>query len=174
MPPIRSKPKSTFLRHQLVETIIRTGSLVIRVCSNCERAGQADKYKVRVSSGRCVECARKGLSDYNLSPFSPVKWTRIWNQRNQKAAEAKEALAKFNRLQREVEVLEKKGIEMVEGELQNIEEVEQNERANAPDPSDFLFDVSSEQVEIPADFNWSGLVDAGGIATAGSGSSQGS
>jgi len=82
IPPIRSKPKSTFLRYQLVETIIRTGLLVIRVYLNCERAGQADKYKVRVSSGRCVECARKGLSDYNLSPFSPVKWTRIWNQRN--------------------------------------------------------------------------------------------
>jgi len=71
-------------------------------------------------------------------------------------------------------VLEKKGIEMVEGELQNIEEVEQNKRANAPDPSDFLFDVSSEQVEIPADFNWSGLVDTGGITAAGSGSLQGS
>jgi len=64
-----------------------------------------------------MECARKGSSDYNLSPFSPAKWIKIWNQRNQKAAEAKEALAKFTQLQREVEVLERKGIAIIEGEI---------------------------------------------------------
>jgi len=144
MPPVRSKPKSIFLRHQLVNTILKTGSIAMRVYSNCERAGQADKYKVGVSAGRCIECARKGSSDYNLSPFSPAKWTKIWNQRNQKAAKAKEALAKFTRLQREVEVLERKGIAMVEGEIQNIEETEQEEQLGIIDPSDFLFNVSSE------------------------------
>jgi len=62
-------------------------------------------------------------------------------------------LAKFTRLQREVEVLERKGIAMVEGEIQNIEETEQEEQLDIIDPSDFLFDVSSEQVEVPVDFN---------------------
>jgi len=143
----------------------------MRACSNCERAGQADKCKVGASAGRCVECARKGSSDCNLSPFSPAKWTKIWNQRNQKAAEAKEALAKFTRLQREVEVLERKGIAMVEGEIQNIEEAEQEEQLGIIDPSDFLFDVSSEQVEVPDDFDWTGLVDVGGIDAGGPGSS---
>ncbi len=116
----------------------------MRVYSNCERAGQADKCKVGVSASRYMECAQKGLSDYNLSPFSPAKWIKIWNQRNQKAAEAKEALAKFTQLQREVEVLERKGITMVEGEIQNIEEMEQEEQLDIIDPSDFLFNVSSE------------------------------
>lgn len=172
MPPIRSKPKSTFLRHQLVDTIIRTGSPAMRVCSNCERAGQADKCKVVDSSSRCVECARKGSSDCNLSPFSPAKWTKIWKQRNQKAAEAKEALAKFNRLQREVEVLERKGIEMVEGEIHNIEETVEEEKSEGLRPNEFPFDVSSEEVEFPENFDWSGLVDLNGIAVGGSGSSQ--
>ncbi len=62
-------------------------------------------------------------------------------------------MAKFTRLQREVEVLERKGIAMVEGEIQNIEETEQEEQLDIIDPSDFLFDVSSEQVEVPVDFN---------------------
>jgi len=53
-------------------------------------------------------------------------------------------LAKFTRLQREVEVLERKGIAMVEGEIQNIEEMKQEEQLDIIDPSDFLFDVSSE------------------------------
>ena len=117
MLPIRFKPKSTFFYYQLVNTIIRTGLIAIRVYSNYKRAGQADKCKVGASASRCVECARKDLLDYNLSPFSPAKQTKIWNQRNQKAAEAKEALAKFTRLQREVEVLERKGIAIVKDEI---------------------------------------------------------
>ncbi len=79
MLPIRSKLKSTFFRYQLVNTIIRTGLIAIRVYSNYKRAGQADKYKVGASASRYVEYARKGLLDYNLSPFSPAKWTKIWN-----------------------------------------------------------------------------------------------
>ncbi len=42
---------------------------------------------------------------------------------------------------------------MVEGELQNIEEVEADEQSTIPSSNDFLFDVSSEQVKILADFN---------------------
>ncbi len=73
MLPIRSKPKSIFLRYQLVNTILKTGSIAIRVYLNCERAGQADKYKVGVSASYYIEYARKGSLNYNLSPFSPVK-----------------------------------------------------------------------------------------------------
>ena len=63
---------------------------------------------------------------------------------------------------------------MVEGEIQNIKETEQEEQLDIIDPSDFLFDVSSEQVEVPEDFDWSSLVDVGGIAAGGPCSSQGS
>ena len=176
MPPLRSRPRSTFSRHQLVDTILKTGSLAMRPCSNCERAGYADKCKVGASSQRCVECARKGSSDCNLAPFSPAKWTRIWKERNKKAQEAKEALAKFIRLQREVEELERRGIAIVEGEVQNIEDNEASEAKEQAfiSPDDFLFNVSSEQVEVPLDFDFNGLVDVGGTTVEASGSSQGS
>ncbi len=65
-------------------------------------------------------------------------------------------------------------MEIVEGELKNIDKLEQEERATAPNPDDFLFDLSSEQVEVPMDFNWSGLVSSSEIAVEGSGNSQGS
>ncbi len=63
---------------------------------------------------------------------------------------------------------------MVEGEIQNIEEMKQEEQLDIIDPSDFLFDVSSEQVEVPMDFDWSSLVDVGRITIGGPCSSQGS
>ena len=55
--PIRSKPKSIFLRYQLVNIILKTSSTAIRVYLNCERTGQADKYKVGVSASRYIEYA---------------------------------------------------------------------------------------------------------------------
>jgi len=73
-----------------------------------------------------------------------------------------------------VEVLERKGIAIVKGEIQNIKEVEHEEQLDIIDPSDFLFDISSEQVEVPADFDWSGLIDVGGIAAEGPCSPEGS
>ena len=145
----------------------------MRVCKNCDKANRPEKCKVGGSSDRCVECARVGYS-CDLAPFSPARWARIEKKRQEKAKEFKETFAKLNRLQVEVEALEKQKLEMVEGELRNIEEVEADEQATGPNLNDFLFDVSSEQVEISPDFDWDALVDAGGIAAEGSGSSQGS
>ncbi len=50
-------------------------------------------------------------------------------------------------------MLKRKGIAIVEGEIQNIKETEQEEQLDIIDPSNFLFDVSSEQVEVPEDFD---------------------
>lgn len=145
----------------------------MRVCRNCENAHSPEKCKVGGSSDRCIECARKGRS-CDLAPFSPARWARIREQKEAKKKMADEALARFMRYNKEVTALEKQEREMVEGELKNIEEVEVDEQSVIPNFDDFLFDVSSEQVEVPADFDWGGLVDAGGIVAEGSGSSQGS
>ncbi len=59
----------------------------------------------------------------------------------------------------ELEQLERQEREMVEGELQNIEEVEADEQSTIPSSNDFLFDVSSEQVKILADFNQGSLIN---------------
>ena len=74
--------------------------------------------------GRCAECARKNLVDCNLALFSPSKWARIWKERNKKTQKVKEALVKFNRLQREIDALEKKSIILVESEIAHITELE--------------------------------------------------
>ena len=66
---------------------------------------------------------------------------------------------------------------MVEGKLKNIDELEEEERASSINPDDFLFDVSSEQIEVPLNFDFSGLVDVTGVdgtAAEAASSSQGS
>ena len=61
---------------------------------------------------------------------------------------------------------------MVENEVGNIADLEQEEALINSEL--FPFDVSSEQVEIPPGFNFSGLIDVAGTAVEASGSSQGS
>ena len=110
MPPIRNKPtsKSISFRDTLVFSIFQSGFSAMRIYFNCENSGSADKCKIGKVFGRCAECARKNLVDCNLALFFPSKWVRIWKERNKKAQKVKEAFVKFNRLQREIDILEKK------------------------------------------------------------------
>ena len=175
MPADRHKLSSSSRRRNLVSSVAPI--VPMRVCKNCDKANRPEKCKVGGSSDRCVECARAGYS-CDLAPFSPARWARVQRQRDAKLAEwkaaQKETHARMSRLATELEALERVQREMVEGELRNIDEVEADEQSAIPDSNDFLIDVSSEQVEIPADFDWTALVDVGGIVAGGSGSSQGS
>jgi len=73
--------------------------------------------------------------------------------------EAREALAKWSRLQAEVDQLERKEQELVKGELRNIADLEADEvtSASGPNTEDFLLDVESEQLVLEDDFDWSAL-----------------
>ena len=125
MPTNRHRLLLVYRRRVLVDSFVP--SPLMRVCKNCEKSYTPEKYKLGGASGRCIECARKGRS-CNLTPFSPSTWARIRQQKKEKSAEAKEALARFTRLQAEVTALESKELELVEGELKNIEEVEADEK----------------------------------------------
>jgi len=104
MPADRHKLSSSFRRRNLISSVVLT--VPMRVCKNCDKANRPEKYKVGGSSDRCVECARVGYS-YDLAPFLPARWARIEKKRQEKAKEFKEIFAKLNRLQVEVEALEK-------------------------------------------------------------------
>ena len=57
-----------------------------------------------------------------------------------------------------MEALERKGIEMVEGAVADINDAEVEEapeaiEASSPSPSDFLFNVTSEELVLKDDFN---------------------
>ena len=155
MPPQRHHFPSSSDRRRVLVNSLQPSNAAMRVCKNCEKAGRPEKCKIGGSSDRCVECARCGYS-CDLAPFSPAKWSRLRRQREQKLQESREVLARFTRLQREVEVLEKKEREMVEGEMENIQELERDEAALSDlNSNDLLFDVSSEQIEFPEGFDWS-------------------
>ncbi len=171
MPADRHRLPAEFRRRQLIHSFVPTN--LMRVCQNCDKARSPEKCKVGGASNRCIECARKGRS-CDLAPFSPARWARIREQKEEKKKKADEALACFMRYNKEVSALKKQEREMVEGELKNIDEVEADERLAAINPDDFLFNVSSKQIEIPSDFDWSGFAGDGEITIGGSGSSQGS
>ena len=61
-------------------------------------------------------------------------------------------MARASRLYTEVENLEEQEEALVRRELQNIEELEKDERNTVSDPNDFLFNVSSESFEVPENF----------------------
>ena len=57
-----------------------------------------------------------------------------------------------------MEVLERKGIKIVEGAVADINDAEVEEapkatEASSPSPSDFLFNVTSEELVLEDDFN---------------------
>ena len=82
-------------------------------------------------------------------------------------------IAKSNRLLRKVELLEKQQREMVEGEMKNIDDLDLEEQGCPLLPIDFPFNVSSEEIEIPPDFDFAGLVAGDKTAAITAGSSQG-
>ena len=60
----------------------------------------------------------------------------------------------MGRLQKQIEFLESKKREMVESELRNIDDLEMEERiSDISIPNEFLIDVQSEELELPAGFD---------------------
>ena len=104
---------------------------------------------------------------------------RIENERKGILAQLAETIAKTSRLYKQLESIEKRKREVVDRELQNIEELEADERSErvAPSSEDFLFDVSSESFKVPEGFegfDWPTFPIAHETVTEAPGSSQGS
>jgi len=148
---------------------ISLSTVIMRTCKHCADRNRPEKCRVGAQSMKCVECIRTGYQ-CDLAPFSTEQWLRLKRQRKQKSMEAREALAKWSRLQAEVDQLERKEQELVEGELRNIADLEADEATSAggPNTEDFLLDVESEQLVLEDDFDWSalGFVPGGTVAEA--------
>ena len=97
-----------------------------------------------------MRCTSKN-TECNLVPFSPAKWRRLQQARAKKAEQLEEALARINRLYKEIRQLKKKSVQIVENKVANIEEQEQKEAL--PDLLSFPIDILSEQVEFPPDLD---------------------
>ena len=145
----------------------------MRRCQNCCRRDK--ECKIGPNSDSCTECAGGGLS-CELA-FSEAKLRRIQKKRREKMSAWKEAMARASRLYTEVENLEEQEEALVRRELQNIEELEKDERNTVSDPNDFLFNVSSESFEVPENFegfDWPAFPTSHDTAVEAPGSSQGS
>ena len=159
----------------------------MRRCQNC--LNRDKECKIGNDSDSCTECIAAGRS-CELA-FSEAKLRRIQKKRQEKMvalratrnqfqellAKQQQLLARQSRLDREVEQLEEQEEVLVRRELQNIEELEKDERNTVSDPNDFLFNVSSESFEVPENFegfDWSVFPTSHDTAVEAPGSSQGS
>ena len=108
-----------------------------------------------------------------------MEMRRVERRRNEIWQELSETLAKASRLQKQFAAVENEKRKLVERELQNIEELEADERSGraAPSSEDFLFDVSSESFEVPEGlegFDWPAFPIAHETVAEAPSSSQGS
>ena len=58
------KETSTFRRKRLADRIESLGSIMPRKCATYRLYSRT--YRVHISFGRCRECVRRGLSDYDV------------------------------------------------------------------------------------------------------------
>lgn len=125
----------------------------MRPCRNCAMSGKA--YCVGNDSEKCVECVRSGRGcDLAISPAS-IK--RIHGERMRLKKEVREARAKLSRLEKQLDFLEDKEEEMIVTEWKNIGDLEMDEAHSTESVAktpELLFDVSSEQFQLPTDWNW--------------------
>ena len=152
----------------------------MRRCENCVR--REKECMLGNDSDSCTECIATGYS-CELA-FSEAKLRRVQKKRQEKMAalratreQFQQLLAKQSRLDREIEKLEEQEEALVRRELQNIEELEKDERNTVSDPNDFLFNVSSESFEVPKNFegfDWPVFPTSHDTAVEAPGSSQGS
>ena len=108
----------------------------------------SDRYALCVTSGRKCDLV-----------VSPIEMRRVERRRNKIWQELSETLAKASRLQKQFAAVENEKRKLVERKLQNIEELEADERSERITPSseDFLFNVSSESFKVPEGlegFDW--------------------
>ena len=145
----------------------------MRPCTLCSKSNK--QCLVGADSDRCSNCVSGGRKCDLV--VSPMEMRRVERRRNEIWQELSETLAKASRLQKQFEAVEKEKRKLVERELQNIEELEEDERSRAsanPNPDDLLFDVSSEQFEFPENFDWSAFRSSHDTVAEAPGSSQGS
>ena len=163
--PSRRTFKSLILRRRDLLQNSESERIVMRFCENCNRLNK--KCRVKKKSNKCVKCVRLDRR-CDLS-FSIVEWKRVKVERNrvlhdllnahQKMFEInikmQKTMIKATRLQIQFQFLKNKKQFMIEREFRNIAKLEENEKKfNESTLNDFLFDVFSERIEIPSDFNW--------------------
>ena len=151
----------------------------MRPCKNCVASHQP--CQMSDTSEKCMGCNASGRSCDLYVP--PVVIQRLHRERmklrkqvrDARAAVAREG-AKLARLEQQLEHIEDREEELISTEWRNIQELEAEEATRATAARDPLlpFDVSSEQFQLPTDFDWSSvpLPDLGEIVAEGSGNSQ--
>ena len=116
-------------------------ALAMRSCSHCSRLEKT--CRIVDDSNKCLECIRL---DYtcDLAPLDIYRYRRLKEQRKKLKAKLHATIAKQQRLIRQLKFVENEQQTMMNAKLQNIEELNQEERALALLKS--FIDILSKQM----------------------------
>ena len=113
----------------------------MRPCHNCVRLSKS----CRVGEGvdKCTECVKVDRS-CDLASLDTARWRRLEKQRQKLKSDLRDAIAKQQRLLKQIDFVEKEQRVMMNDELQNLKEIRIEKLVASL--SNFLIDVISKQI----------------------------
>ena len=118
-------------------------TLAMRPCSHCSRLKKT--CRIVDNSNKCLKCIRLGCI-CDLAPLDINRYRRLEEQRKKLKTKLHAAIAKQQRLIRQLEFVENEQQTMMNAKLRNIEELSQEERVSLSLKS--IIDISSKQVAL--------------------------
>ncbi len=141
--PVDVKKRSSTVERKLLGEFIRQhGKIMPKACSHCNKAGRV--CRVHVRSGRCSECNIRNLRGCNIK-ITESEWSRLHKERSKLLSQIRDARAasaaaleversareatstarsKEERLEKQLELLDKRAEDAVSVSESNAREIE--------------------------------------------------
>ena len=154
---LKQRRTSSHRKYSLLKSL-SIDVLAMRPCSHCTRSIKA--CKIVDESNKCLECVRLSYV-CDLAPLDTNRYRRLEEQRKRLKVEFHATIArqqakvvKQQRLIQQLKFVENEQQTMIDAKLQNIEELNQEERA--PLSLELTIDVFSKQIALSNAFDdWS-------------------
>jgi hypothetical protein len=150
MPPDRSRKYTE--RLNLASQIEELGT-EMSPCTNCEKHGRTCVV-LNEKSKKCSECVRRGQS-CDVVGHSPGEWAslrreqdRLKFERDAAFATAMEGLARVQRLEKQQELLKKRGAEMIRRGFQTLDELEETEERERKEREEAVLQEQRAQATV--------------------------
>ena len=113
----------------------------MRLCHNCARLSKSCRVDENVD--KCTKCVKIDRS-CDLTSLNIARWRRLKKQRQKLKSDLRDAIAKQQRLLKQINFVEKEQRVMMNDELQNLKEIRIEKLVASL--SNFLIDVISKQI----------------------------
>ena len=138
-----SKLKNIFKYQQRLSRVVflNINSLAMRLCHNCARLSKSCRVDENVD--KCTKCVKIDRS-CDLTSLNIARWRRLEKQRQKLKSDLRDAIAKQQRLLKQIDFVEKEQRVMMNDEFQNLKKIRIEKLVASL--SNFLIDVISKQI----------------------------